>query len=137
MNLAKIYDALIEFHQNDSGERNLLNANHRLFYKSPLTLTYQNVEKEVFYGKNIGFNIRPSMRHIVKTQTVLTTCLYDLFYSDVNIVGKIFSFIYSFGKYSFNHEKRGEKAVFVSENSTVEFTKVCIATFIEVKISKL
>lgn len=125
MNLTKIFDALIEFHQSDSGERNLF-KNVRYFYKSPLTLTYQKVEKEKFYGRNIGFNVRPSIRHIVKAQVILSSSLYNSFFSEKNTFLRVLDFIYSFGKYSYNHDKRAKKTVICSEKSTIEFTKVCL-----------
>jgi hypothetical protein len=119
--LSQISEALIKVH-NDNNERNLfLDCGT---YDSIISQTFNLINKKPFYGENIGFQFRPSMRPIVKFIVLSMASYFSFYFKSKPKPLKILRFPISFSKYFLCPKKRAAKYLHASHNSTTEFCRV-------------
>lgn len=124
-NLELIFGVLIEIYVNDNEEFCLIkNIDKINFYNSPLTLLYQKVDKDAFFGNHMGFNVLPSNRRILIFYNSLLASYFDFYFRENKGFLQKLKLPFSIIRNMSSPKTRAHKIVFAYENATPKFCRV-------------
>lgn len=121
-----IIDSLLDGYEDNQQQNCNLFKRNKSFYESPLTLLYPKVEKEIFYGRNLGYNVLPSIQGIMVFNNALFAAHFDYFFNTSKTLIHKIKMILSIFKYQRSSQWRKETVVEAYEKSTPAFCRVSI-----------